>query len=74
MCLAYPVLLVQVEPDGRAFGIVDGRVRPITLTALDATAAPGDWVLVQAGFAVSPLDPHEAMDLANLLCAAKGAG
>jgi hydrogenase expression/formation protein HypC len=65
MCLAAPARVEQVrgeEPEFRC-GIVDfGGVRREVSLAFTPDAAPGDYVLVHAGFALEVVDEHEAAE------------
>lgn len=59
MCLAIPARVVECLPDGS--GLVElGGVRKIVSLALLEGVAPGDYVIVHVGFALTRLDPDEA--------------
>ena len=63
MCLAIPGKLVSVEGDDplERRGKVDfGGVRKEVSLAFTPEAAPGNYVLVHVGFALSVLDEEEA--------------
>jgi hydrogenase expression/formation protein HypC len=63
MCLGVPGRLVQqLEPvAGVEFGLVEfGGLRRAVCTACVPDAAPGDYVIVHAGVAISRLDAEEA--------------
>jgi len=60
MCLALPLKLIAVSPDGRE-GTVDmgGAPKAVGLV-LAPEARPGDYVLVHAGMALGVLEEAEA--------------
>jgi hydrogenase expression/formation protein HypC len=69
MCLGVPGKLVAVaDEDGVRMGRVDfgGVVRRVCLEHV-ADAAPGDYVLVHVGFALTRLDEAEAARVLELL-------
>jgi hydrogenase expression/formation protein HypC len=69
MCLAIPGKLTEVftEDDVRMGKVsFDGVVRTVCLECL-ADAAPGDYVLVHVGFALSRMDEVEAERVFSLL-------
>lgn len=76
MCLAVPGKIIAVtEADdpivGRA-GTVDFQGSRIRVSlAMTPDAAPGDWVLVHAGYAISQLDEEEARETWEYLEAAE---
>ena len=59
MCLAVPVRVAEVHPDGNA-AVEVGGVRTVVSLALVDGVAPGDYVIVHAGFAINRLDVAEA--------------
>jgi hydrogenase expression/formation protein HypC len=59
MCLAVPVRVVEVLPDGNAVVEVGGVHNRASLALIDGVAA-GDYVIVHAGFAINRLDVAEA--------------
>lgn len=60
MCLAIPMMLTERDrAEGRVE--VDGVGRRVSLL-LVPEAAPGDWLLVHAGYAISTMDGREAED------------
>lgn len=71
MCLAVPgkVLELLGGEGGMARVDVAGRPREVNLSLLadDEQAAPGDWVLVHAGFALGRVDEAEAIELVGML-------
>lgn len=58
MCLALPAEIVSIEGD-TAVADVDGVQVPISI-AFVPDAAPGDFVVVHVGYALSKIDPQEA--------------
>ena len=68
MCLGIPGRLKQIfVEEGLRMGRVsfEGVTRPVCLELLPE-AAPGDYVLVHVGFALSVIDPDEARKLLEL--------
>jgi hydrogenase expression/formation protein HypC len=63
MCLGIPGQLVELDPDNDQLARVDvtGVRRMINIGLLeDEVLAPGDWVLIHVGFAMSKIDEEEA--------------
>jgi hydrogenase expression/formation protein HypC len=58
MCLGVPARVVEVN-GASATVEVGGAGREISLMLLDGVA-PGDWVILHAGFAIEKLSPEEA--------------
>ncbi len=59
MCLAIPARIVELREGAQ--GVVDlGGVRKEVSLELIEDAAPGDYVIVHVGYALSKLDPEEA--------------
>jgi hydrogenase expression/formation protein HypC len=77
MCLAVPVRVVEVLPDGNAIVEVGGVRNRASLALVDGVA-PGDYVIVHAGFAINRLDVAEAEKslalFAEIVAALKGPG
>jgi hydrogenase expression/formation protein HypC len=70
MCLAIPGKIVEISPDNTQSALVDvvGVRRKIDLGLLqDDKPAPGDWVLIHVGFAMSKISEHDAIDQMNTL-------
>jgi hydrogenase expression/formation protein HypC len=61
MCVAVPGEILSLEPDGTAVVDFGGARRTVSL-ALVEDAAPGDYVVVHAGFALHRVDPEEARE------------
>lgn len=73
MCLAVPVLVVKrLEGDD---AIIDaGGVRKQVSLALVPEAREGDYVIVHVGYAISRLDPDEALKTLALFAGMESAG
>jgi hydrogenase expression/formation protein HypC len=74
MCLAIPGRVVSIVDDGNRLAEVEiaGVRRTVNVGLLDGDAggaAPGDWVLVHVGFAMSKVDEAEARATLELLAA-----
>jgi hydrogenase expression/formation protein HypC len=72
MCLAIPGQILEIvdEPNRLARVDVAGVRRNVNVGLLDGEdggAAPGDWVLIHVGFALSKVDEEEAMATRRLL-------
>jgi hydrogenase expression/formation protein HypC len=66
VCLAIPGQIVELvdEPNRLAKVDVAGVLRTINVGLLDdgdSGVAPGDWVLIHVGFAISQVDEEEAL-------------
>jgi len=59
MCLAIPVRVVDLKPEGMARVEVGGVHKDISLLFVE-DVAPGDYVLLHVGYAIQKLDPDEA--------------
>ncbi|MFH1038356.1 MAG: HypC/HybG/HupF family hydrogenase formation chaperone [PVC group bacterium] len=64
MCLAVPMKIVSVEGE-TALVSLDGLQNKIDVRFLK-DPAPGDYVIVHAGFAIETLDPEEAKKTLDL--------
>ena len=63
MCLGIPGEVVEILPDLPDLAKVDvqGVKRAVNIGLLDGQPlAPGDWVLIHVGFALSKIDEEEA--------------
>jgi hydrogenase expression/formation protein HypC len=69
MCLAIPGVVVEIVDPVNQIAKVDvvGVRRNINVSLLDGPAAPGDWVLIHVGFAISRIDEDEARATHELL-------
>lgn len=67
MCLAIPGLVLELVDDSHRLAQVDvaGVRRRVNVGLLDVDGrvgvAPGDWVLIHVGFAMSKVDEAEAL-------------
>jgi hydrogenase expression/formation protein HypC len=59
MCLALPALVTELLPDDLA-KVELGGVRQQVSLALVSDVAPGDYVIVHVGYALSKIDADEA--------------
>jgi hydrogenase expression/formation protein HypC len=71
MCLAVPAEIIRLEPDERAV-VSLGGIRKTVSIALTPDVAPGDYVILHVGYALSKIDEDEARRTLELL-AAEGA-
>lgn len=65
MCLAIPGKILEIAPDNPRSALVDvvGMRRRVDLGLLDDDhPAPGDWVLIHVGFAMSKISEADALD------------
>ncbi|MGA7906079.1 MAG: HypC/HybG/HupF family hydrogenase formation chaperone [Candidatus Sulfotelmatobacter sp.] len=70
MCLAIPGRILEISSDNKDSALVDvvGMRRKIDLTLVqDDKPAPGDWVLIHVGFAMSKISEQDALDQMNTL-------
>lgn len=72
MCLAIPGQVIEIVDERNRLAKVDvaGVRRTINVGLLDvdgAGPAPGDWVLIHVGFAISKVDEQEARATRELL-------
>lgn len=76
MCLAIPAQVLELRTPDMAWVDLAGVRKEISVALLD-TVAPGDYVIVHVGFALSKLDPEEAANtlalFANLTTSANAA-
>ena len=72
MCLAIPGQVVEIVDPANQLAKVDvaGVLRNVNVGLLDGdggSPAPGDWVLIHVGFAMSKVDEEEAKATLRLL-------
>jgi hydrogenase expression/formation protein HypC len=72
MCLAIPGQILELVDEANRLARVDvaGVQRTINVGLLDSETtpvAPGDWVLIHVGFAMSRIDEEEAQATRRLL-------
>jgi hydrogenase expression/formation protein HypC len=68
MCLLLPGKILELVDTGRRVARVDvlGASRRVNLSALD-DVGPGDWVLIQLGFAIEKISEAEGLETARAL-------
>jgi hydrogenase assembly chaperone HypC/HupF len=68
MCLAMPGRVIEIVDPAKRIGRVEvfGTPRLANLVMLD-DVAPGDWVLLQVGFAVEKIDEASARETMRLM-------
>ena len=59
MCLAVPMRIQEIRPDGLGVGDLDGSRHEIDLSLVKDPRL-GDYVIVHAGYAIAILDEQEA--------------
>ena len=59
MCLAVPMKVVEVRPDGSGVADLDGARHEVNLSLVNDPRL-GEYVIVHAGFAIEKLDEAEA--------------
>lgn len=60
MCLAIPMKIVSIKPDGRSgCAEYDGVERDVNLTLIEKPQV-GDFVIIHAGFAIEKFNTEEA--------------
>src|SRR5580704_6316510 len=66
MCLAIPGRVVKFVDERNGLATVDvaGVLRTVNVGLLDGPA-PGDWVLIHVGFALSKVDAGEALAICD---------
>ena len=70
MCLAIPGKILEIGPETPNLALVDvvGMRRKVDLALLaDDLPAPGDWVLIHVGFAMSKISQEDALDQLHTL-------
>jgi len=70
MCLGIPGQIVEIVDEANHIAKVDvsGVKRNVNIAVVrDEGIAPGDWVLIHVGFAMSKIDEYEAEQTIKLL-------
>ena len=69
MCLAVPMRVTEASADGVARCRIGESESYVTISTalLEEPPAPGDYVIVHAGFALRRLDPADAEETLKLL-------
>jgi hydrogenase assembly chaperone HypC/HupF len=65
VCLAYPAQVVSAAQDVAEVEAAGRRQRVITICLEGGPPAPGEWVLVNCGLAVSRLNEEELRELSR---------
>ena len=73
MCVAMPMKVLEIGEGGEGLAELGAVRRKISFRLLDG-AAPGDYVLVHAGFAIARIDEDEARISLELLAECEGEG
>ena len=60
MCLAIPGRIIECRGDEALVDFHGNRLEISKIMTPDA--APGDWVLVHAGFSICTIDEHDALE------------
>ncbi len=60
MCLAVPALVVEAAGDEAVVDLQGNRLR--ISAVLTPRIAPGEWVLVHAGFAIGTVEERDALE------------
>ena len=66
MCLAVPVRVTEILPDGMARAELDGVGMTIGVMMIENIAV-GDYVIQHVGYAIARLDPDEARRTLELI-------
>lgn len=79
MCLAVPAEVITIEDQVATCRVGEGETTvTASLMILDDAVAPGDFLIIHAGFAIRKLDPVEAREtlqiLRDVMAAAEEAG
>lgn len=70
MCLAIPGKIVELSSESHRSALVDvaGVRRRVDLGLIEEEKpAPGDWVLIHVGFALSKISEEDALDQMRIL-------
>ncbi len=70
MCLGIPGQIVEIVDEKFQIAKVDvsGVKRGVSIALIASEGvAPGDWVLIHVGFAMSKIDEREAQETLNIL-------
>lgn len=67
MCLAVPAEIQHIQDDMATCRIGEETRIEASLMLLDEEVAPGDYLLIHAGFALQKLKPEEAEETLRLL-------
>jgi len=73
MCLAIPAEVTKLLPDDMAIVSIDGVSKEISVALIEHPAV-GDYVIMHVGYALTKIDPVEAMRTLELLRELSGDG
>jgi hydrogenase expression/formation protein HypC len=73
MCVAMPMRVMEISKDGEGMAEVGGVRRSVSFMLL-GDVAPGDYVMVHAGFAIAKVDEEEARLTLDALAECGGDG
>ena len=65
MCIAIPMEVVHIDPNGKALARQESLEVEIDISLIE-DLKPGDYVIVHAGFAIEVLDLAEAQERLKL--------
>ncbi|MFW7414081.1 HypC/HybG/HupF family hydrogenase formation chaperone [Demequina sp. SO4-18] len=75
MCLGTIARVIEVHRDGRAVVDVDGaRQEVLEMTLSDDDIEPGDWVVINSGFALERLTEEQALEALRIRAADETTG
>ena len=66
MCLAIPAEVTKLLPDAMAVVTIDGVSKEISVALIEDLAV-GDYVIIHVGYALTKIDPEEALRTLELL-------
>ena len=61
MCLAVPMKILEIRNEDTGLCELEGNKQEVNLSLID-NPAPGDFVIIHAGFAIERLDQEEARE------------
>ena len=68
MCLAVPAEIIEIVDDVATCRVGEGDTTVhASLMILDEEVAPGDYLIIHAGFAIRKLHPEEARETLKIL-------
>lgn len=71
MCLAVPAKVIELLPEKMAKISLDGVTKEVSVALVDAVDV-GDYVIVHVGYALTKLDPEEAIRTLELIAEMTG--
>ncbi len=67
MCLGFPGKIISIDENRLAVIDISGTRREARLDLLDDDTAPGDYVIIHAGYAIHKIDEELAEEMLALL-------